>query len=58
MELVRLGARNEASGHFFREVFHAHFGEEPAAERRRALRMIMRAYGDDAVRAALWPKRD
>lgn len=53
-QLCRLGARPE-SAHLFTALFGAYF-DGPAEDRRRALRFVFAAYGDEAVRAALWPK--
>lgn len=56
-ELMLLGASSER-GHLFREMFSAYFGDEPPQERQRALRRILRAYGDEQIAGVLWPKRD
>lgn len=56
-ELVMLGKIPEQA-HLFRELFAATFGDEPGVERRRVLRRMLRAYGDEAIRSVLWPKRE
>lgn len=56
-DLVRLGARGE-SGHLWTRLFEVTYGDASREEQRRMLTRILRAYGDEVVGAALWPKLD
>lgn len=54
-QLVRLGASGE-SGHLFSRLWEVAFGGFERGDQQRLLLRLLRAYGDQDVRAALWPE--
>jgi hypothetical protein len=53
--LVGLGAHGE-SGHLFARGWEIEFGGLPREEQGRLYRRLMRAYADEVLKLALWPK--